>query len=219
MDRKMICILGAESTGTRIFTDLLSQHSCIQGTVKASSHIDWLDKVWRSIEDESVSQAVSIFKESASEEVKYFLTRRSMPHSKGVGQSADFMEFPNLEKFCSFCDEVSLQPIFLITTRSTVANLSSWQEKRASSKKSMQLAATQYKAAYEKIFSLVIARKISFSFLSLEALLLDKQDYLNSIFALLDLPPEKVKFRINQRVNKVYYRNLSGKKFFLFNDD
>ena len=204
--RKILLIIGPESSGTRIFTDILSQHPKILGTKNASTHIDILDDFWDFIEKNEIKKAVKIFPNF--DDYEYILTRRSMPHGQKVNEAAKYMKFPNLKGFYQVCKLMNFKLLILITTRSVVANLLSWTHQRASAEGSFKKASIQYREAYKFLFSFINQNNIPFYFVSLEAFILDTHDYLNSIFQLIDL--SNIKMEIKER------RDVNEKRYFSF---
>lgn len=183
-NKNCILVAGAESSGTRIFSKLLSRHPSIKGSTDVLNHDDLLDKVWLGIHNKNPK---NIFESIPKDfEEKYLLTRRSMPHGLKPGVAAEFMKFPDINAFCFYLYKLQYKITFLITTRSVVPNLISCVENRASSK-TFHDAYRQYHACYKKIFKVIEFYKFDYFILSLEALLLDKGLYVNSIFDLLEL--------------------------------
>ena len=55
--KKMLLLLGPESSGTRVFTSILSKHPKVLGTPEALGHLDVLDPVWQSLENLKTKEA------------------------------------------------------------------------------------------------------------------------------------------------------------------
>lgn len=191
---KIIVVIGPESSGTRVISNILAQHPDIAGHHKMGEHHDLLDEVWQG-NDEALSQLPQTL---------YILTRRSLPHGKPDAE-AKFMVFPDLHAFHSLCGSAGLQIVMLITTRSPLANFASWFHMRTSHEGSRGKVEHQYRNAYRHIFEFLICTGVDYLILSLEALLLDKQLYMQSIFQLLGLPPHHVDMKLKLMVNVVRY--------------
>jgi hypothetical protein len=115
------------------------------------------------------------------------------------------MDFVNIWGFHELCRQLGLRLVVLITTRSTAANLASWTLARISPGGSLEKAKEQYQAAYQCLFEFLVRSKAPFFFLSLEALLLDQQDYVQSIFQLLGLSAHPVELDLQTQVNQQRY--------------
>ncbi len=201
---KTLCLLiGPESSGTRLFTSILSDHPSIMGTPEAHGHLDVLDEVWRAVQQRNVKQAVRIFPDMNSS--KCILTRRSMPHSPVFGEPAMYMDFANLPKLEKVARRLQMELLLLITTRSPVPNLLSWKNNRLSADKSLEKAYRQYEACYRFLFDFLNKSRTSYYMLSLEALLLDKNAYIQSLFELLGLPHHELRFCLNEDTNQKHY--------------
>lgn len=174
----LVLIIGPESTCTRFWTDLLSQHSQLKGTPQ-KSHGDLLDAQWREVEQ----GFPTVIPDNC-------ITRRSVPH--GTFGNAEYMSVPNLEKMLNICHNQGIESIVLIPTRSYYPHVKSWAKNRASCKGSLQAAMDQYNHAYKEIIRQVSGK---WCFLSLEALMTDKQDYINSIFQFIGVKPEKLDYK------------------------
>ena len=201
--RKLVLVIGPEATGTRVLTEILSQHPNILGTSNASSHHDCLDLVWKELETGNIDKAVSLMPDL--QEFECVLSRRSMPHSLEVGKAAKYMKFSKLKNLRKLCLKMNLDLILLITTRSTVAHLAAWTLTRASTQKTWSRAEQQYRRAYLYLFSFIKKYHTHFYFLSLESLLLDREKYIQSLFQLLKLPPYELSLDLNSQVNYKRY--------------
>lgn len=201
--KKLVVIIGPESTGTRIFTEILSQHPRILGTSNALQHVDVLDNVWNHLEDNNTEKASHEF--PVHDDVDCILTRRSLPHARSAYESARFLEFPDLHKLRQLSLDKNMQLVLLITSRSTAANLASWTKNRASVSQSIEKAKEQYQKAYLHIFDFIRQTSTPFFLLSFESLLLDGGDYIQSVFGLLGLEHSPVEFNANKDVNKERY--------------
>lgn len=201
--RTLAIVIGPESSGTRVFTEILSQHQQVDGTTDARDHGDILDESWRRLSLNDIQGAKECF--PATSEAPYVLTRRSMPHAVRQGAPAEYMEFAHLPNIYRMCRIMDFDILMLITCRSTAANLASWTTSRASAGGSIHKAIAQYHASYVSLFTFISQYTVPFFFLSLEALLLDKQAYVNSIFELMGLPHHKVEVQFNQAVNARHY--------------
>ncbi len=189
--KKLLLLIGPESSGTRVFAEILSGHPMILGTPQASEHYDVLDDVWKELGAGHIERARRAFPDL--QEAEYVLTRRSMPHARAINEAARFMDFANLWGLHELCRRLGLDLVLLITTRSAAANLASWTINRASPGGSLKRAKEQYHAAYRYLFEFLIKSEVPFFFLSLEALLLDRQEYVQSVFQLLGLyPPQHI---------------------------
>lgn len=187
---KILIVIGPESSGTRIISSILAQHPDIAGHPKMMKHYDLLGKVWSGNGD-ALTQLPK---------TKYVLTRRSLPHGK-PGKGSAFMGFPDLLTFCNLCKDKGLQVMVLITVRSPLANFASWFRKRASHGGNRGKIRHQYRQAYRHIFEAINTADVDYLILSLEALLLDKQLYVRSIFQLLGLSSHHVNTKLNPMVN------------------
>ena len=201
--KKLILVIGPEATGTRVLTEIFSQHPKILGTSNASSHHDCLDLVWKELELGNIEKAIELMPDI--QEFECILSRRSLPHSLEVGKAAKFMKFTNLKNLRKLCLAMNLDLILLITTRSAVAHLAAWTLTRSSTQKTWEKADLQYHQAYLYLFSFIKRYKTSFYFISLESLLLDKEKYVQSIFQLLDISSYEVSLNLNSQVNHKRY--------------
>lgn len=207
--RTLILIAGPESTGTRIFTEILSAHPQVLGTPDASKHGDVLDAVWEHLEKEELVEAARAL--AALGEAPVVVTRRSIPHATG-DTLAHFMTFPRLDALFALCQALDMALVVLITTRSTAANLASWTVQRASAANNLGKAKVQYEAAYRLLFEFLVTHDVPFFFLSLEALVLDREAYVQSVFQLLGLPPHDQPLELRANPNARRYEWYASRK-------
>lgn len=208
--KKLIVVIGPESTGTRVFTELLSQHPQVIGTPNAQEHVDIMDQVWNALARGDRAAAVSAFPEAGGHEA--LITRRSMPHASSVDTAAKYMRFPDIEAFHELSEEFELSMRVVITTRSPAANLSSWALSRGSARRSLRKAKRQYVASYRHLFDFLNATEVPFFVVSLEALVLDGKPLVQSMFELLGLPPHEVAVSSRANVNADRYKWFSAQK-------
>ena len=201
---RLALIIGPESTATRLFTSILSQHPQVLGTPDAKKHDDLLDDVWAKLKGGDIQGALTCLPDLQGYE--YLLTRRTIPYGGQSGVDATPLDIPPLWALYGLCQQAGLDLIVLITTRSTAANLASWTLARASCD-SLKKARFMYHRAYRYIFEFLIRHTASvpFFFLSMEALLLDRQWYVQSIFEILGLPSFHVELDLNTEVNEKRY--------------
>lgn len=215
--KKILIIIGPESSGTRVFMNLFSKHEKAVGNTSPNSHVDVLDDIWHYLEQRKIISAKPKLPDIAKNQ--FYVTRRSMPHASSPGISAGYMQFPPLADFLRYCKKSDLNPIVLITNRSPIANLFSWSQNRASSNGDIEKSYQQYKESYIQIFKSVTKYNVPYLMLSMEALLVDKQDYINSIFKLCDIPTtefdDDINFDVNMKHYKLFLREKSGIEFAL----
>lgn len=183
---RVIVVAGPEATGTRALTSLLSAHPAIAGTTAAATHVDLLDPVWSVLADGASELAAERFRALADREI--LLTRRSLPHGPATGAPAEYRRFPPLAEFLDLAVACDRSPVLLITTRSPLAHVVSWARERASVKDDPAAALRQYWAAYRLLFGLCARGTFPFHLVSLEALALEGDAFVASLFALLGLP-------------------------------
>jgi hypothetical protein len=203
MKKKLALVIGPESSGTRILTEILSEHPDVMGTKEASTMVDVLDEVWKAIDEGDMARARERFPDL--EDRTCLLTRRSMPHSLEVGASARYLDFADLWALYDLCQEMDLELILLITTRSTAANLASWTVCRASTEKSLERAKKQYHLSYHYLFGFLLRAEVPYFLLSLEALVLDRLEYVQSVFQLLGLTFHPMRIDVKSDVNRERY--------------
>jgi hypothetical protein len=211
--KQLWLLIGPESSGTRILDSALSLHPSVLGSPEAIGHLDVLDEVWQALEAKDVSRAVDAFPDASA--VTHIITRRSMPHAHVFGQPAIYMDFPNLKGLLQVCRRLDFELVLLITTRSPIPNLLSWTQSRLSAGRDFNRAKNQYQASYRYLFDFINKHNVTFYFLSLEALLLDQGEYIQSLFQLLGLPEAEVELSLRPAVNQKHYElyDRSGDAF------
>jgi hypothetical protein len=201
---KTVCLLiGPESTGTRLFASILSEHPKVLGTPEATTHLDILDPVWQALEQNRVSEAIRIFPDYTDKQC--IITRRSLPHAVGPGQPARYMHFVDLCRFNRLCKRMQLGLVLLVTSRSPIPNLYSWKNNRLSAGRSYERAQAQYYASYCHVFDFIRKHRVQYYIVGLEALIVDGQNYVQSLFQLLGLSEYKVGLALNTDINLKYY--------------
>ena len=115
------------------------------------------------------------------------------------------MDFSNLWRLKRLCDKMELELVIFVTSRSPIPNLASWTGSRMSVERSSIKAIAQYQASYCHIFNFIQKTKVEYYILSLESLILDGQDYVQSIFQLLGLPEFLIDLELKADVNRKYY--------------
>lgn len=199
--KKMILVIGAESSGTRIFGSLLSNHPDITG-MPEQGHKDILDETWRLAYNGHLEEAAQ-----SCPDAEVILTRRSVPHALEAGRGAHYMEMPSLMSFKAVCNRTGHKLIMLVTTRSPDPNLNSWSQQRHSAKGSRGKAMAQYQHCYKYLLNFAGTSRIQYWILSLEGLLLDGDHYLNGIYKLLDLPTFNQHLDLKKEINLRRYTN------------
>ncbi|MFH1790845.1 MAG: hypothetical protein ABH885_02540 [Candidatus Omnitrophota bacterium] len=210
MRKRIVFVIGPEASGTRLLTQVLSQHPKIAGSVNGGNHDDLLDGVWTEIRNNDIEEARRKLKRVIENNptAKYILTRRSMPHGHVVGQPARYMGFPPLEIFAKICVEENLSLFFLVTVRSITANLTAWIKTRASVKGDIKAAFSQYEEAYKSLFDFFNKTDVRYFLMPFEAIMLDDNAYVKSIFKLLGLRELKASFKLDRGVNKKRYKHF-----------
>lgn len=201
--KKLCLLIGPESSGTRVITSILSQHPHVLGTPEASGHLDILDDVWLALESNHLSAALSAF--PAMQDYQCVLTRRSMPHARVYGEPAIYMNFSDLFALKKLCDKKQLDLVLFITSRSYIPNLGSWTQNRLSAQRSLEKAELQYQASYRYLFDFIHKSRLPYYMLSLEGLILDGQEYVQSLFQILGLENYTVQLDLRPDVNLKYY--------------
>ena len=199
----IILVTGPESSGTRIFTEILAQHPDVIGTRNAQDHHDVLDHVWQFVarrESRAAARALAEFPRD-----KTVLTRRSMPHGSRPGASAEYRRFPDLDGFTRVCEQAERPLQMLVTSRSPAACLASSVAQRASVAGNYALAGNQYLAAYNEIFRVALLRRVPYLIISVEALVLDGDAYIQSLFSLCKLPAAEVDLHAAGNPNTARY--------------
>lgn len=204
---RVVLVVGPESTGTRVFTEILSAHPGVAGTTNARAHGDLLDPVWQAIVDGDQDEARNRLE--SHRDLPLVATRRSLPHGPRPGAAAEYRHFPPLQAFLDLSVACRREPVVLITTRSPLANVVSWARERSSARGDLQAALRQYWAAYRLLFGICAKGSFPFHLLSLEALTLEGSAYVASLFALLGLPPTVEPIDVPRRpdVNLRRYRD------------
>jgi hypothetical protein len=201
--KKLCLLIGPESSGTRVFTSVLSEHPQILGTPEAAGHLDVLDDVWLALESNHLRGALSAFPDLT--DYQCVLTRRSMPHARVYGEPAIYMNFANLFALKKLCDKKGLDLVLFITSRSYLPNLRSWTQNRLSAQRSIDKAELQYQASYRYLFDFIHRSRLPYYMLSLEGLILDGQEYVQSLFQILGLERHIVPLDLKPGVNLKYY--------------
>ncbi len=199
----VLLVTGPESSGTRIVTEILAQHPQVFGTRDAQNHHDVLDPVWQLLAHREWRPAVRALADYPRD--KALLTRRSMPHGSRPGSSAEYCRFPDLDGFARLCAQAKRPLRMLVTSRSPAACLASSVAQRASVAGSYELAGSQYLAAYNEIFAVAQQQAIPYWIVSVEALVLDGDAYIQSLFRLCKLPIAEVDLRSAGNPNTARY--------------
>lgn len=173
-----ILVVGPESSGTRWLAGALSQHPDIIGP--SGGHEDPLDEFWSGAEVENIDELGFA--------QKFLLTRRSVPSGHLYNSAAEYMEFDDLSRLKDLCRRSGYVLQVLITVRSAEANISSWESSRVSAGGSRRQARTQYLSAYRHLMKWLCSDDtLPFWFYSFEAVLLEGNTYINSLYRLLGL--------------------------------
>jgi hypothetical protein len=128
-----------------------------------------------------------------------------MPHARVYGEPAIYMNFSDLFALRKLCMKKELDLVLFITSRSYVPNLGSWTQNRLSAQRSPEKAELQYQASYRYLFDFIHKSKLPYYMLSLEGLILDGQDYVQSLFKILGLKNHTVQLDLRPDVNQKYY--------------
>ena len=85
----------------------------------------------------------------------------------------------------------------------------SWRDKRASANGSLKKAMDQYQKVYPYIFHAVAVTNTPYLVIPQEALVLDKYDFVKSLFSFigLDAPSKDLIPEIGREINKKYYES------------
>lgn len=204
MNKKVILVLGPESSGTRITSNVLSQHPEIDFFTGNDGHHDRLDVVWDNLDNDDIK---------IESENEYILTRRSLPHSRGDGANAKFEDYFNLKKFYERVNSNGMELILIVTIRDPISNLCSWAKNRKSTEGSMDKAYQQYKSATLYIFDFIKNNDVNFIISPLESLVLGGEDYINSIFNLIGLKSVDLSYETKGDVNKKHYEWFKNNEF------
>ncbi|MEX0910002.1 MAG: hypothetical protein WDZ75_01775 [Candidatus Paceibacterota bacterium] len=204
-EKKVLLLVGPESSGTRILVDVLSQHPSINGSSDAvETHRDSCDDAWRLLEKGDETQAGDVVAE-LFETTDMLVTRRSLPHGS-EGAAAEYLRFPDLDAFLRLSFAHGWEVVVLLTYRSAVPNLMSWTQKRQSVQGNFEHAVAQYHAAYRHVFNVLNKyQNVSFYFISVDSLVLDGEPYMESIYQLLGLPSYRPRFVAKEDANKKWY--------------
>jgi hypothetical protein len=180
--KNCILVVGAESSGTRIFSHLITKELGIHGKATEKGHEDALDELWKYLYkiNEGESDSMPSIKHD------FVLTRRSMPHSGSIDRAAGFKEFPDLNLFYSYLNIIGCKCITLVTTRNPLKNLESCVKKRASCGGDYQKALIQYESCYDLIFNSITGNNIPYYILSLEGLILEGDLYIKDVCNLIN---------------------------------
>ena len=95
--------------------------------------------------------------------------------------------------------------VLLVTSRSPIPNLYCWQNNRLSAGRSYERAQTQYYASYCHVFDFIRKYRVQYYIVGLEALIVDGQNYVQSLFQLLGLSEYKVGLALKTDINLKYY--------------
>lgn len=199
----VLLIAGPESSGTRIFTDIFSRHPLALGADAALEHQDLLDDVWRLLARKRRRAAVTVL--SALPRDRVIVTRRSVPHGAMPGVAARYGEFPDLHGFVAACRSAGRSVIVLVTSRSPAACIASSVAQRASVGRDPERARRQYAAANAAIFDVVVRRRLPFLVLSVEALVLDGDEYVQCLFRMLGIGAAPVQLPVLRNPNPARY--------------
>jgi len=200
---RLYLVIGPESTATRLITKLLSQHPNVVGTLDASEHVDVLDDVWRFVENGEFQKAKDVLPTINKGSV--FVTRRSMPHSLSANKPAEYLNFPDIYSFYKFCSENRISLYLFVTSRSPVPTYVSSVNNRDSVSKSLKKAKFQNMASYMFLFEAIIKLNLPFSLISLEALLNDKANFINSLFEIMGLDKSDLELDLHEDINLKKY--------------
>lgn len=202
--RNLFLVVGAESTGTRYLTDLLTQHPDVYGPENAKYHNDILDEVWNSSDAKLPEELM---------QYNNIITRRSMPHSRKPKQSARYLDFPDLYKVILMAGSQYRHLTLLVTVRSPTANLTSWTLERASASRKYTYAYIQYQLAYRNIFEFISKHSVNYYICPYEAILLDGASYMNSLYLELGLSSFSPEIKANKTTNINRYEQYILEKF------
>ncbi len=189
--RRCVLVAGPESSGTRWIAGLLSQHPLALGT--SGEHEDPLQKFWS-------GEGGAFPAEFMDGGYQLLVTRRSLPSSRDLSSPANYLQFDDLRRLDTLCEERGIELVLVITTRSPLANLQSWTDERASTSGEFGKAIAQYHASYRFLFD-TLASDIPYWFVSLEGAVSEGAAYVSSLFRLLGLEPFTVLLSPNAAVN------------------
>jgi hypothetical protein len=115
------------------------------------------------------------------------------------------MNFSDLFALRKLCVKKQLDLVLFITSRSYIPNLGSWAQNRLSAQRSLEKAELQYQASYRYLFDFIHRTRLPYYMLSLEGLILDGQEYVQSLFHILGLETYTVQLDLRPDVNLKYY--------------
>jgi hypothetical protein len=138
------------------------------------------------------------------------LTRRSVPHGIDRGVKAEHMNFDNINmtKMFELCFKFDVEPFVLLLNRSPLPVLMSQVNSRASVNGSFKKSLQQYHAGYKHVFKSLVTTNVEFYVISIESIILDGMDLINSIYDLIGLerPKTKTSVQTKRDINKRYYQ-------------
>lgn len=204
MIKKLILVVGPESTGTRWISSVFSSHPMIYGTY--GEHNDTLDKYWLTNRESDFIEAVDI-------DEPILLSRRSIPAGRAPGEKAQFRVFQNFEDLAMMCNKLDISLHVIVTSRSLYPHLNSWTRNRASVERSMVKSVVQYQLVYRYLFEWISKFQLPFFLISLESVLYEGKDFVETTLDFLGL--ERFSIEINGRkdVNTKHYEKLASGEF------
>ncbi|MDO6540069.1 hypothetical protein Q4524_15915 [Alteromonas stellipolaris] len=204
MIEKLILVVGPESTGTRWISSVFSGHPMINGT--SGEHNDTLDKFWLTNRETDFIEAVDIDK-------PILLSRRSIPAGRSPGEKAQFKVFQNFEDLALMCNRAGVSLHVIITTRSLYPHLNSWTRNRASVQGSLVKSVVQYQLVYRYLFEWVSKFQLPFFLISLESVLYEGKDFVETTLDFLGLEKTGIEVNGNSDVNTKHYEKLVSGQF------
>ena len=141
----MVLVAGPESSGTRIFTEVFSQHHAVSGSPTASDHYDLMDDIWTDIRSGDRDAAVSKLATTKLRDV--VITRRSLPHGPAVGKPPEYLKFPDFDMFLDVVTECGYRLVVFVPTRCPLATVASSVLQRDSVSGDPQKSLNQYQLA------------------------------------------------------------------------
>ena len=204
----LFIVVGAESSATRLVTEILVSHPNVLGEKNPKNHEDLFDNIWSKLDSEDFDEAKRLMPR-IKENLKY-ITRRSVPHALKPGTSAHYFEFPPLKNFLKIAKNKGFNPLVLVTVRSPIPNLLSWKNNRASADSSLKKSLKQYQSVYPYIFHSISLTKCQYYIIPHEAIMLDSDNFLHTLFELLNLDVGKIDIdlEIKTDVNQKYYKEF-----------
>ena len=207
--KKVLLVIGPESSGTRWIARLIGSHPAVLGRTGeggTAHQADALSDVWNGLMSEPLPRLPDFGNCSA------ILTRRSLPHGPAGGGPAAYLEFVDLERFHDVCVRDKAELFVIVTSRSPAAHLASWTLERASTGRDWERATQQYRAAYGHLFRFLVNRDVKYLMTSMEGFALDGGEYLNGLFRLIGLPEHDVPIELQDANAKRYdWHRDSGK--------